>query len=103
MLFWDQGMKAMQAWGGEYAMAYSQMLMSANEVIWRRTTQMATGTMTQPEATGMVLEKVTAMAKATEKASVAAAKGATPPLAIMNAALAPYGTKTRSNARRLRK
>ncbi len=59
-------------------MAYSQMLMSANEVIWRRTTQMATGTMTQPEATGMVLEKVTAMAKATEKASVAAAKGATP-------------------------
>lgn len=101
MLYWDQGLKAMQAWG-EYAMAYSQMLMSANEVIWRRTTQMATGTMTQPEATGMVLEKVTAMAKATEKASVAAAKGATP-LAIMNAALAPYGTKTRSNARRLRK
>jgi len=96
-----QGLRAMRAWT-EYGTAYSRMLMTANEVILRRTHQMATGVMSKPEATGMVMEKMTAMAKSAEKAAVAAAKGANP-IAIATAALRPYGSKTRSNARRLRK
>ncbi len=96
-----QGFRAMRAWT-KYGTAYTQMLMSANEVILRRTHQMATGAMTGPEAAGMVTEKVTAMATAAEKAAVAAARGGSA-LAIATAALRPYGTKTRSNARRLRK
>lgn len=96
-----QGFRAMRAWSA-YGTAYAQMLMSANEVILRRTHQMATGGMTRPEAAGMVMEKVTAMSTAAEKAAVAAAKGANP-LAIATAALRPYGTKTKANARRLRK
>ena len=101
MNYTRQSVSAMRAWS-EYGMAYSRMLMSANEVILRRTQQMATGVMTKPEATGMVMEKLTAMATSAEKAAVAAAKGATP-IAIATAALRPYGSKTRSNARRLRK
>ena len=101
MNYADQGFKAMRAWSG-FGMAYTQMLMSANEVILRRTHQMATGAMTKPEATGMVMEKMTAMVVSAEKAAVAAARGGNP-MAIATAALRPYGTKTRSNARRLRK
>jgi hypothetical protein len=96
-----QGLRAMRAWS-EYGMAYSRMLMAANEVILRRTHQMATGVMTGPEATGMVMEKMTAMAAAAEKAAVAAARGGNP-LTIATAALRPYGAKTKANARRLRK
>lgn len=93
--------RAMQAWMA-YAGAYGRMLMSANEVILRRTQQMALGAMTGPEAAGMVMEKMTAMMSAAEKATTAAAKGGTA-VEIATAALKPYGTKTRSNARRLRK
>jgi hypothetical protein len=96
-----QGFRAMRAWS-DYGVAYSRMLIAANEVILRRTHQMATGAMTGPEATGMVMEKMTAMAVSAEKAAVAAAKGANP-LAIATAALRPYGAKTTANARRLRK
>ena len=96
-----QGFRAMRAWS-EYGMAYSRMLMSANEVILRRTHRMATGSMSRPEAAGMIMEKMTAMAASAEKAAVAAARGANP-LTIATAALRPYGTKTKSNARRLRK
>ncbi len=91
----------MRAWS-EFGMAYSRMLMSANEVILRRTHRMATGMMTAPEATAMVVEKMTAMASASEKAALAAARGGTP-LTIATAALRPYGTKTKSNVRRLRR
>ena len=63
---------------------------------------MATGAMSKPEATGMVMEKLTAMVTSAEKAAVAAAQGGNP-LAIATAALRPYGSKTRSNARRLRR
>lgn len=101
MSYIEQQMKAMQAWGA-FCSAYAQMLMSAQEVILRRTHQMATGIMTGPEATGMVLEKMTAMATATERAAVAAAKGGNP-LSVATAALEPYRRKTRANARRLRK
>jgi hypothetical protein len=96
-----QGLNVMEAWSS-FGMAYAQMLMSANEVMLRRTHQMATGAMSGPEAIGMVMEKMTAMAMSAEKAAVAAAKGANP-LAIATAALRPYGSKTKANARRLRK
>jgi hypothetical protein len=50
-----------QAWM-DYMTALTKMSMSANEVIWRRTQQMATGAMTPAEAAGMILEKSTAAA-----------------------------------------
>lgn len=86
----------------DFGAAYLRMSMSAGEVIARRTQRMALGTMTTPEALAMVLEKGTAFAAATEGAAVAAARGGNP-LRVATAALKPYGAKTRSNARKLRK
>lgn len=101
MVYSKRGTAAARAWFA-YGTAYSRMLLAANEVILRRGQQMATGAMTAPEATAMVLEKATAMAASAENAAVAAARGGDP-LRIATAALRPYGTKTRANARRLRK
>lgn len=92
--------KAMESWM-KFATSYSEMSLHASEVILRRTIKMAAGTMSSPEAVAMVLEKPTAFANATERATVAAARGGDA-LAIANAALRPYRVKTRSNARRLR-
>lgn len=85
-----------------FASAYTQMSMAAGEVVCRRSLRLATGAMTTPEAIGMVMEKASAMIASTEKATVAAARGADA-LGIANAALAPYGLKTRSNVRKLRR
>jgi hypothetical protein len=92
---------ALKTWT-QFATAYSRMSMSAAEVILRRSMRMASGSMTPPEAVGMVLEKATAFAAATEKAAVAAARGGDA-ARIASAALRPYGAKTRSNARKLRR
>ncbi len=89
-----------QSWM-KFATAYGEMQMHAAEVIAHRTMRMAMGTMTTPEAIGMVMEKATAFATATEGAAVVAAKGGDV-INIASAALKPYGAKTRSNARRLR-
>jgi hypothetical protein len=86
----------------ELAMAYQAMTIAAGEVIFRRTLQMATGSMTPPDALGMVLEKATVFAAAAEKAAVAAAKGGDP-VRVASAALKPYGVKTKANVRRLRR
>lgn len=86
----------------KFATAYSAMQLSAAEVIARRTMMMASGAMSAPEAVGMVLEKATTFATATERAAMAAARGADP-LRIASAALRPYGSKTRANARKLRR
>jgi hypothetical protein len=86
----------------KFATAYNTMQLSAAEVIARRTMMMASGAMTAPEAVGMVLENATTFAVAAEKAAVAAAKGADP-LRVASAALRPYGTRTRANARKLRR
>lgn len=94
-------MAAANAWM-KFAMEYSQMSIAASEVIMRRTMRMSQGAMTGPEAMGMVLEKATAFATATERAVVAAATGADPAL-IAHAALKPYRVKTRSNVRKLRR
>ncbi|MBA3324960.1 MAG: hypothetical protein H0T41_06750 [Rhodobacteraceae bacterium] len=95
------GSRAMRAWM-DYATACSRMTLAANEVILRRVHRMATGAMTGPEATAMVMEKATAMAVSAERAAVAAARGSDA-LTIAASALRPYGTKTRSNVRKLRK
>lgn len=86
----------------ELMVAYQVMTVAAAEVILRRTQMMASGRMSPPDAVAMVLEKATVFAAAAEKATVAAAKGGDP-VRVATAALAPYGTKTRANVRRLRR
>ena len=86
----------------DYATAFSEMSLAASEIILRRTHRMATGAMTPPEALAMVLEKGTAFAVAAERAALAAARGGDA-AKILTAALGPYGDKTRSNVRKLRK
>jgi hypothetical protein len=78
------------------------MSVAATEVILHRSIRMAQGAMTVPEAIGMVLEKATAFATATERAVVAAATGADP-ARIATAALAPISATTRSNVRKYRR
>jgi hypothetical protein len=85
-----------------YAIAFQQMSLAASEVILRRSMMMMQGRMTAPEAVGMVMEKATAFAVATERAAVAAATGADP-AGIASAALRPIRAKTRSNARKYRR
>ncbi|TPE51354.1 hypothetical protein [Amaricoccus solimangrovi] len=84
-----------------FTRAYGEMSLHAAEVIAHRTFQMATGTMSAPEAIGMVMEKATAFAVATERAALVAARGGDV-MNIASEALKPYGAKTRSNVRRLR-
>ncbi len=84
-----------------FALAYGQMWMAAGEVIARRSLSMSQGTMSGPEAVGMVMEKATAFVQASEKAAVAAARGADA-AGIASAALRPIRAKTRANVRRLR-
>ena len=94
-------MKTANAWM-KFAIDYSQMSIAASEVIVRRSMRMSQGAMTAPEAVGMVMEKATAFAAATERAAVAAATGADP-ARIANAALRPIRAKTRSNVRKFRR
>lgn len=85
-----------------YAAAYSRMSLAAAEIIMLRTQRIATGAMTPSEALAMVLEKSSAFALASERAALAAANGGDA-AKIMTEALAPYGAKTRSNVRKLRR
>jgi hypothetical protein len=85
----------------KYAIAYQQMSMAAGEVIVHRSMRMSQGKMTGPEVMGMVMEKATAFATATERAAVAAATGGDA-AKIATAALKPFRTKTRSNVRKYR-
>jgi hypothetical protein len=94
-------LNAANAWV-RFAIDYSQMATAAGEVIVRRCIRMSQGAMTGPEAVGMMLEKATAFATATERAAVAAAAGGDA-TRIAHAALKPYRTKTRSNARKYRR
>jgi hypothetical protein len=96
-----ESMRAYAAWS-RFAATYTRMQMSAAEVIARRTTMMAQGVMTHPEAVRMVLEKPATLAFAAEKAMTAAARGGDM-ATVAHAALRPIGRKTAANARRLRK
>ena len=80
--------------------AYGRMALAAAEVIGRRSFLMAQGAMTAAETTRMVLEKPATFADAAMRASVAAARGASP-TRIAEAGLRPIARKARSNARRL--
>jgi hypothetical protein len=84
-----------------FAVAYTQMSMAAGEVIVRRSMRMSQGAMTGAEVVGMMLEKASAFAEATERAAVAAATGADP-AKIASAALKPIRARARSNVRKLR-
>jgi hypothetical protein len=94
-------MKAANSWA-RFALDYSQMAVAAGEVILRRSMRISQGAMTGSEAVGMVMEKATAFAAASERAAVAAATGADP-ARIARAALKPYRTKARSNVRKYRR
>ncbi len=100
MFFDAKTMKAMQGWS-RLGAAYAKMSLSAGEVIARRSMMMAQGAMSAPEATRMMLEKPSAFASATQKAMMAAARGADP-ATVAVAALRPIGVSTRANAKRLR-
>lgn len=100
MQSYTKNLEAYASWS-RFALAYSQMSMAAAEVIMRRSLQMSQGTMTPADALGMMMEKVTALSVSAERATQAAARGGDP-LRIATAALAPYGTKTQANVRRLR-
>jgi len=82
-------------------LALTRMNVAASEVIVRRSVLMAQGRMSAAELVGMVAEKGSAMASSAERAMVLAARGATP-ARIASGALRPYGTKARSNVRKLR-
>lgn len=101
MLFAPNALQTLKDWS-DFSLAYTRMNLAAAEVIMRRTQRMAIGAMTPPEAFAMVLEKPTAFASAAERATVAAARGGDA-VKIASAALKPFGVKTRSNVRRLRK
>ncbi len=101
MLGFPKGHEVFSAWF-DFAVAYHEMSMAAGEVILRRSLRIARGAMTGPEAAGMVMEKVSTLAAAAERAAIATARGSNP-LAIATAALQPVRSKTRANARKLRK
>lgn len=86
----------------QFAFTYGQMWMAAGEVIARRSLRISQGAMTGAEAVGMVMEKATAFALASERAAVAAARG-DDPAAIATAALRPIRARTRANVRSLRR
>lgn len=77
-----------------------EMTTAAGEVILRRVGMMVTGTMSAPEAVGMVAEKLAAVMLASQGAAFAALSGN--PIAVGRAMLAPYHAKTSENVARLR-
>jgi hypothetical protein len=78
----------------------AQIGIAAASVMQARMMQMALGTMKPEEATRMMLEKPSTFMRSTEGAARAAAANRGP-AAVAEAALAPYRTATRANARRL--
>ncbi|EIE50824.1 hypothetical protein AL036_05630 [Salipiger aestuarii] len=84
----------------KWAFGAAQMMMASSSVIQIRVLQMSLGTMRPEEATRMVFEKSSALAKATEMAGRALAANKGPAEASL-AGLAPYTRATRANAKRL--
>jgi hypothetical protein len=80
---------------------YGEAMMTANEVIWRRSLALVTGTLPPSEAVLMVLEKPAAFALAAHNAGEAATHGGDFGT-IASAAIAPLHVKADTNARRLR-
>ncbi|MBU2961597.1 hypothetical protein KO516_12355 [Citreicella sp. C3M06] len=95
----DLAFSTAQQWQ-RWAFGATQIMLSSATVIQIRMMQMSLGTMHPEEATRMVFEKCSALAKATEltNRALAANKG---PAAAALAGLAPYSQATRANAQRL--
>lgn len=85
-----------------FSSAATRMNVAAAEVIWRRTTMMATGAMSGAEAMRMLTEKPLALVEGATKAAMKAATGGDA-TAVASAAMRPLSTRARANARRLRK
>ncbi|SNT33321.1 hypothetical protein [Tropicimonas sediminicola] len=83
------------------ATAYGQMWLSAGEVIWLRSVQMMTGTMTQAEIARMFIEKPVAFAQAAQEAGMAVSLGKDP-ATVARLAVSPLSIQASTNARRLR-
>ncbi len=83
------------------ALAYGRMYVSAQEVIQRRTLQMALGQMHPEEAMRMVMEKPAAFAEAFERAALATVSGQGA-ADVALAAVSPISAKASANAQRLR-
>ena len=83
-------------------LACQQIWLAASEVVWKRTIQMATGTMSAAETTRMVMEKPVALAQAARDAWFAAAFGKDGSM-ISVLAIKLVHRKVRSNAKRLRR
>ncbi len=83
------------------AIEEQEMWAAASEVIWLRSWQMLTGTMTTVEAARMVVEKPLAFARAAQEVGEAVVTGQDPG-AVTRAAVGPLRTEARANARRLR-
>lgn len=83
------------------AIEEQEMWLAASEVIWMRTWQFLTGTMTASEATKMFVEKPFAFAQAAQEAGEAVVSGEDAG-AITRAAVGPLRREARDNARRLR-
>lgn len=94
-------LNASQSWYRAF-LSYQRMWLAANEVILRRTLQMATGTMTVAEATRMVTEKPAAFARAAQQAGQAAVAGKSG-AAIAAAAIKPVRRRAQNNVTRLRR
>ncbi len=82
------------------ALQQQALLTASVQTICRRTALMATGAMSAAEATAMVMEKPTAVAKGMRQGARAAARGKSP-AQIMSASMKPISAKASSNARRL--
>lgn len=77
------------------------MWLAASQVIWLRSWQLMTGTMSAVEAARMVLEKPLAFAEAAREAGRTSVSGGDPG-AIARAAIRPLSREARRNAQRLR-
>ncbi len=80
---------------------YQQMMANAAITIWQRSARAMRGTLMPGEWLDMVFEKPIAAAKAYEGVTRAVNRKRTSPAQLGQAALTPYGKRTRANARRL--
>ena len=77
------------------------MMTNATITIWQRTARAMQGTLMPSEWLDMVMEKPLAAGDAIESMTRVINRRRTSPVQIGQAALKPYGKRTRANARRL--
>ena len=82
-------------------LTHQQVMVNAMITIWQRSARAMQGTLMPGEWLGMVMEKPLAAGEAIEGMTRAINRRHTSPLQLGQAALKPYGKRTRANARRL--